>query len=218
MKRTRFFPNAPAPALTLSAVERIDRYVVGSEPKRDDNTAILRMVSPQARLAPGQTVDLSFGVYASPLSKEYINPVAEPAAAASQLETVIIYTFGGMCAFCTFQWLTVPLRMYLGFLDQYVVFDWGLAIIVLVLTVRTLLHPITRFAQIRMHKFGKQMQALGPKMQKIKERYADDPQKQRQELMRLQQERFTPSRSSTELSRDCKKTGRPRRMSGVLMG
>ncbi len=174
--------------LSLSAVERVDRYLVGNAAKAVDKTIILRLVSPQVTIPPGESADASLGVYAGPLSASYMSPASEPVAAAAQLDEIIIYTFGGMCSFCTFQWLAVPLRMYLGFLDQYVVFDWALAIIVLVLTVRTLLHPITRFSQIRMHKFGKVMQSLGPKLQKIKEKYPNEPRKQQEEMQRLYRE------------------------------
>lgn len=182
-------PASLAPGdLVLSAVERVDRYLVGTQAKPIDKTIILRTVSPEMTIAPGASADASLGVYAGPLSTQYMSPASEPVAAAVQLEKIIIYTFGGACSFYTFQWLAVPMRVYLGFLDQYVVFDWALAIIVLVITVRSLLHPITRFSQIRLHKFGKQMQALGPKMAKIKERFPNDPKKQQEEMQRLYRE------------------------------
>ena len=47
--------------------------------------------------------------------------------------------------------------------------DWGLAIIVLVCVVRTLLHPITKKSQIMMSKMGK----MAPEMEKLKKRIGD---------------------------------------------
>jgi YidC/Oxa1 family membrane protein insertase len=53
---------------------------------------------------------------------------------------------------------------------------------------RTILHPVTRHAQISMQRFGKQMQGLAPKQKKIQEKYANEPQKMREELARLMRE------------------------------
>ena len=48
--------------------------------------------------------------------------------------------------------------------------DWGLAIIALVLVVRTLLHPITKRSQRSMMRMTK----LGPEMERLKKKYGDD--------------------------------------------
>ena len=49
-----------------------------------------------------------------------------------------------------------------------------MAIILLVLIVRLLLHPITKKSQVSMMKMGK----LGPEMEKIKQKYKDDKEAQ----------------------------------------
>ncbi|MFG0326204.1 MAG: YidC/Oxa1 family membrane protein insertase, partial [Phycisphaerales bacterium JB037] len=70
----------------------------------------------------------------------------------------------------------------------YLVFDWALAVIVLVIIVRSILHPITKWSQIRMQRFAKQMQEVAPKQKKLQERYKDDPQRLRTEMARLWRE------------------------------
>jgi len=92
-----------------------------------------------------------------------------------------------MCAICTFQWLADFLAIVLTTLDHYVVFDWGLAIILLVLIVRTLLHPITKKSQINMQRFGKVMQKLKPEIDKLKSKYPNEPKKVQSEQMALMQ-------------------------------
>ena len=77
---------------------------------------------------------------------------------------------------------------FLSFLHGYVVFDWGLSIIVLVLCVRTLLHPLTRKAQISMHRFSRLMGALKPELDKLRSKYGDEPKRMQQEQMRLMRE------------------------------
>ncbi|HET6248986.1 MAG TPA: membrane protein insertase YidC [Tepidisphaeraceae bacterium] len=59
--------------------------------------------------------------------------------------------------------------------------DWGLAIICLVLIVRTLLHPITKKSQVQMMKMGK----LTPEVEKLKKKYADQPEVLNREMMKL---------------------------------
>ncbi|WP_210089860.1 membrane protein insertase YidC [Paenibacillus turicensis] len=67
--------------------------------------------------------------------------------------------------------------------------DWfngayGIAILLLVLIVRTLILPLT----LKQVKSTKAMQALQPELQKIKEQYKDNPQMQQQETMKIFQE------------------------------
>ncbi len=62
---------------------------------------------------------------------------------------------------------------------------WWLAIVMLTIVVRTLLFPIT----YRQVKSMRRMQELKPDMDRIRAEYKDDPQKQREEMAKLYQER-----------------------------
>jgi len=130
--------------------------------------------------------DFSVGLYAGPVSEVAIN--ADAGARAAGVDGLVLYSFGGPCVICTFQSLTLTLRWYLGILHDFVLFDWALAVIVLVLTVRTILHPITRWSQINLQRFGKQMQKLAPKQAALKEKFGDDPKRLREEVARMMQE------------------------------
>jgi YidC/Oxa1 family membrane protein insertase len=88
-------------------------------------------------------------------------------------QTLVIAS--GMCAICTFDWLINLLVLLLnGFHWVFGGFagkgDWGLAIIGLVVLVRTLLHPITKRSQVSMMKLGK----MGPQIEALKKKYGDD--------------------------------------------
>jgi YidC/Oxa1 family membrane protein insertase len=61
------------------------------------------------------------------------------------------------------------------------VHNWGIAIILLTLVVKTVLYPLTRASYISMAK----MKALGPKMEALKKQYADDKVKLQQAIMGL---------------------------------
>ncbi len=169
----------------LDLAASVNRVVIGQS--GDPNqSVVLQMTSAPIEVAPGGAVDLSFGAYAGPESKPLLRE--EPVSNALNLQQIVVYNIGGMCAPCTFQWLAAPLLWFLRFAHAYLVFDWALAIILLVLVVRTILHPITRKSQIAMARFGKQMQALGPKQKKLQEKYKDDPKRLQTEMAKLMKE------------------------------
>ena len=188
----------------LANVETVERFVVpnGNPAKQDfgqgvmnfvlgkqrlpAGTAVLKTTSPVTAVEPGKRADFSFAAYAGPMLTDQIEK--ESAAGAVGLRTVVSYTFGGPCGFCTFQTLTHLLLHFLGALRHYVTLDWALAIMLLVVCVRTLLHPVTRWSQLNLLRFGKQMQRVGPKMKAIQEKYKGDPTKLREEMGRLNRE------------------------------
>ncbi|MBY0261371.1 MAG: hypothetical protein K2Q20_03460, partial [Phycisphaerales bacterium] len=131
---------------TLSMVQTVGRLAIPTNPndtskyasasRAPAGYAALTLASKTFTVAPGAAQDLSVGAYAGPMSKRFIE--GEPSALASGLEAVVIYTFGGPCGFCTFQSVAILLRWFLGTLHDFVVFDWALAIMILVECVRTL--------------------------------------------------------------------------------
>lgn len=139
------------------------------------------------RVANGSSVTLTRGVYAGPLEPKVLN--GAPPLGALAVGGLVRYSLGGMCACCTFAWLADLLVNFLVLLHDYVVFDWGLAIIVLVIVVRLLLHPLTKMSQVQMAKFAKSMGQMKPEMEALQRRYADDKQKLQQETMRLYKEK-----------------------------
>lgn len=172
--------DAAAPDKRFENVERVDRVVL---PGKD--AMVLGFQAPAEPLAPGGTRSYDMGLYAGPLSKDVL--AAQPMLQRLGVDGIIVYNFGGFCAFCTFTWLTTPLLGLLRFFAG-LTGDWALAIILLVVCVRTLLHPVTRWSQIRMQVFGKQMQNMAPKQKAIQEKYKDDKQRMQQEMARLWRE------------------------------
>ncbi|MFN0011568.1 MAG: membrane protein insertase YidC [Phycisphaerales bacterium] len=172
---------------------QLDRVVLSTAPAGADKaqtlaTAVmaLKLTSPPTPVAAGATADASLAFYAGPNAKKYL--AASEVQEQMGLPELLVFTFGGPCAFCTFQPIAHLLRWYMGLLHDYILFDWALGIIVLVFTVRTLLHPVTRWSQTSLARFSKQMGALAPKQAKIKEKYANDPAKMREEIGRLMKE------------------------------
>lgn len=188
----------------LANVETVERYVVpnGNPAKSDFGTsvmnfvlgrqrlpvgvAVLKTISPVSTVEPGKRGDYSFSAYAGPMLTNQME--SEVSSSAVALRAVVSYTFGGPCGFCTFQTLTHLLLEFLSVLRHYITFDWAIAIMLLVVCVRTILHPVTRWSQVNLLRFGKQMQRVGPKMKALQEKYKGDPQKLREEMARLNRE------------------------------
>lgn len=173
----------------LSTVETVDRLVLlrplDAEGRRNDVLA-LRLFSPRVSMAAGTSLDLSQSLYAGALIRREIT--SDTAGAALGMRGLVVYTMGGPCAFCTFGFLTSGLLRLMLFLHDYVAFDWALAIALLVVIVRTLLHPVTKWSQIRMQRFGKQMQEMAPKQQKLKEKFGHDAKLLQAETAKLWRE------------------------------
>ncbi len=181
----------PAAAVNkrFASAARVYRTVLNGAPAPNaapEQHVILELHGPQRTLEAAATDDLSLAAYAGPLSRRTLG--SQPIYEALGLDELIVYNIGGPCAFCTFQPLARGLLWFLSIFHDYIVFDWALAIMVLVVFVRAALHPITKKAQIRMQRFGKQMQAIAPKQKKLQEKYKDEPKKLQQEMARLMRE------------------------------
>jgi len=66
--------------------------------------------------------------------------------------------------------------------------NWGLAIILLTLCVRAALFPLNRRSQTAMARYQKKMKRVQPRLEEIKKRFANDPQKLREGQARIMQE------------------------------
>lgn len=163
----------------------VDKH--GSKGQEQDLRVLMfHLRSRPLTLAAGQAETIAFGAYAGPRSRDVFE--ADPLGSLQFASHLIVYSLGGPCTFCTFQWLA---RGLLGFMTgiHFLFRDWGLAIIILVLIVRFLLHPITKRSQIQMSKFQKQIAAMQPEIEKLKKKYGDNQQKIQQEQMKLFRER-----------------------------
>lgn len=167
----------------------------GNQPKDADKVLVLNAASDTLAVAPGGQLDLDLGIFAGPRKPELFDT---PPYSILHLDQTIVYSLGGMCSFCTFQWLAHGLLWLLKLFEGQIlviggvgigVHDWGLSIILLVLIVRLMLHPLTKRAQINMMKMGKMMQAIQPEVEKLKKKYKDDQQKINTEMMKLYREK-----------------------------
>jgi YidC/Oxa1 family membrane protein insertase len=133
-------------------------------------TARLRMPSPRAN----EHTD-TFHFYLGPL--DYYNLVSYERG----LYDMVDYGWD------VFEWMTRPFAMWifipmLTYLGGYV--PYGLVVILMAVFIKTVVYPLTKTSYRSMAK----MRELQPRMNEIKEKYDDDPQKQQEEMMKMYRE------------------------------
>lgn len=177
----------------LNSVERIDRIVVdrGEAWEKADQPIhpemALRLTGPVVDIAPKQSSSTEMGVFAGPLSKGALHDDA--LTKALRLDGLVVFkNLIGPCIYCSYEFLGNAIFGLMHFLHDSIFKDWSLAIVFMVVIVRTVLHPLTRWSQIRMQRFGKQMQGMQPKIAKIQERFKDDKAQLQRETAKLWQE------------------------------
>jgi YidC/Oxa1 family membrane protein insertase len=121
---------------------------------------------PGFQLQPGQTYTGRFEIYAGP--KLYHRLAQLPHNEAEVMD------FGMFKLVCQF------LLNFMNLLHSWLG-DYGLAILALTTIIKLTLWPI----QNRANRSMRQMAALSPKMQELKEKYKDDPTRMNQEVMKL---------------------------------
>ena len=125
-----------------------------------------RLQSVPAELKPGERLSHTFTVFAGPKRSDLL--------AHYQLDSLIQYGW--------FWFVADPMTRLLHIFHDYIVFNYGLAIILLTVVVRLLMFPISRKQALNAQK----MQELQPEIKKIQEKYKDLQERNRatQELFR----------------------------------
>jgi YidC/Oxa1 family membrane protein insertase len=87
-----------------------------------------------------------------------------------------------------FEWMTRPLAAFIfipvfTFLSSFIP-NYGIVIVIFAILMKVVLYPLTKSSYKNMAR----MRELGPKMEAIKEKYPDDPQKQQAAMMKMYKE------------------------------
>ena len=155
--------------------------VTGIDVDRDaftDNDATLQFVTREAVVQPDAKLTYQAAVYLG--AKDARTFRSETDYSTRNYYYQIAQGFG----WCTFTFL-VELMVWLLNGLFFMVHDYGVAIIIMVLIVRTLLHPITKKGQVNMVRMQQRMGELAPKIEEIKKKYANDKARLNQEMMKL---------------------------------
>jgi YidC/Oxa1 family membrane protein insertase len=182
-------PYAPPGITSRSFADTVEsvRPTADLSLQESDRTVFTELHGPIKRIAPGAAASWNMGVYFGPLERSIL--ASNEQYVGVNLQRIIVYLMSGCCTFCTFSWLANFLVIFLAILHDNVVFDWALAIVVLVVIVRTLLHPLMKRGQIQMLRMGKLMSELKPELDALQKKYKNEPARIQQEQRRLFMER-----------------------------
>lgn len=139
-----------------------------------DQTNIIRFTSPPTTVASGSTATISARLYAGPKDQYRLEEISPG------LELTVDYGWLWWIAQPLF-WILIHLHQLLG--------NWGFAIIAVTVLVKTVFFGLNAKA----YKSMANMRKVQPKLMEIRERYAEDRQKQSQEMMNLyKKEKINP--------------------------
>lgn len=144
---------------------------------------VARLATRPANLSAGERTDYRFEVYAGPKDADNVRQADPAYADKTRLYYQLAQSADTRC-FCTFLWLEELMVWLLGKIFV-AVRNYGVAIIILVIIIRTLLHPLSVFQQKSMFRMQEAMGRVQPKMEAIKEKFANDKVRQNQEIMKL---------------------------------
>ena len=124
------------------------------------------VILPEGNLAAGQTTRFSMPLYAGP-----------------QIQSVLTGLAPGLDYVIDYGWLT-PIAVPIFWLLQHIhalVGNWGWAIVILTISIKLLFFPLSA----KSYRSMAQMRGLSPKLQKLKEQFADDREKLHLAMMDL---------------------------------
>ena len=129
-------------------------------------SAIIGVKEPVFTVSPGETKTANAILFAGPKDQAELNNIHET------LDLTVDYGF---------LWF-VSQMLFSGLVFIYgVVGNWGIAIIIITIIVKSILYPLTK----KQYESTAKMRALAPKMEQLKQRYGDDRQKMGQATMEL---------------------------------
>jgi YidC/Oxa1 family membrane protein insertase len=143
-----------------------------SQLSNDDN--VIGYKNQNVDIAPGSAATITQTLYVGPKDQVALAELAE------NLDLVIDYGW--------LWWLAQPLFWLLTLIQQFVI-NWGLAIIALTIVVKLIFFRLSAASYKSMAK----MRTVQPKIQSIRDQYADDKAKQQQAMMELwKKEKINP--------------------------
>jgi len=129
-----------------------------------------------------QNVDIAPGSAATITQTLYVGPKDQVALAALAENLDLVIDYGWLW------WLAQPLFWLLTLIQQFVI-NWGLAIIALTIVIKLIFFRLSAASYKSMAK----MRTVQPKIQSIRDQYADDKAKQQQAMMELwKKEKINP--------------------------
>jgi YidC/Oxa1 family membrane protein insertase len=175
--------DATLKSLRLSLAEYYDPEIYAEKPDGNENVSF-KVKAENVKLGTAESgdnvLDLKMGIYIGPKDNDIFknNPTYK------ELGFFHTIAFRGCCCpeamirTLAFGIMWLMNILYIG------VHNYGVVIIILVFLVRLMLHPITKKSQVSMMR----LQKVGPKMEEIKKKYANNPTEMRKKSAEVYRE------------------------------
>jgi YidC/Oxa1 family membrane protein insertase len=166
-------------------VVQVEATAAAPQDEENQGDLLARMTTEPVTLAPQQQASYKFEIYAGPKDPEILAKVNPAFTNKTEVYYTLAHAADQRC--CTFEPLP---QIMIGLLHgiHYVLPNYGIAIIILVLLIRTLLHPLSVYQQKSMYRFQEKQARLQPKLEAIKAKYPNDRARQQQETMKVYNE------------------------------
>lgn len=180
----------PLPLTGMPAADFIQQASGGlllpANTKPDPGDYLARWLTLPQRIEPAASIEYAFEIYAGTKNEDDLE-AADPAYAdRARLGYVAARDADQRCC-CTFVWLTSAMTKLLEVIYAGVK-NYGVAIMILVIIIRTLLHPLAVFQQKSMFRMQDAQARLKPRIDALREKYPNDKVKQNQEMMKIYSE------------------------------
>ncbi len=183
----KYFAAITAPTGVVGANQPVARTEVFAftnvpDPNMAGDVAV-SMASPVLTATAAQPASLSYDLFLGPKQADVLS--GTPAYVQRNYSLLRSAEY----AWCTFSALGELLTAFLHTIYTYIPpHNYGIAIIILVLIVRVLLHPLTKHQQVAMSQMQQKQAALQPKIEAAKKKFANDKQKLQLEMMQIYRE------------------------------
>jgi YidC/Oxa1 family membrane protein insertase len=166
-------PLSRAEAVVVQKVN-LPRFASQDATRPPPEGYLAALVYPELRLAPGQTIDRQFFVYAGPKKYKALALIAD--TFNNELDKVMGWGFFGF--------VSKALLLSMNWLHNVLKLSYAWAIIVITIIIKLFFWPLTQASTRSM----KRMQTLQPQMKAIQEKYKDDPAKMNRKTMEFMKE------------------------------
>jgi YidC/Oxa1 family membrane protein insertase len=148
-------------------LEKVQAHCLNSSAEADQREVTLDFQTAAFSLPAGASLDVPLKVFLGPKERDLLE--GDYYGDFPRTYNQLLASSSGMCGICALPWLVDKLVDLLR-IFHFVLRDWGLSIIALVVLVRAILHPISKHSQVSM--LG--LQKMGPELERLKKKYAND--------------------------------------------
>jgi YidC/Oxa1 family membrane protein insertase len=172
------------PVATMAVLSSRDTAQKGIVP----NDIAAALVFAPLQIAGGDELQLDYTYFIGPKKYSELKDAGNNMEGVMEFETIGFWSFLNWLMEPTRKALLWTLNMFNGFFHNY-----GIAIILLTLLVRTIFWPLTHKSTEKMRENSEKMQLVQPKVKALQEQYKNNPKKLQAETMKLYQEHgFNP--------------------------